>query len=240
MMDSDKISLKVKKKIGNKHNKNIKYLPQKYDEKICEELKSKLTISKKKKYYGFIPFYNKFPKEESRYNKEALYINISYFYLRDRNYFKVIEINDKLSIFESFFELFPEMKDTDLKEKHFISMGKIKNIELYLVRFQPSLLSNGLSFSNVPPKRNDIFAWDNRIDLYSVIKNSKKKIYKQILENGKNYLLDRKFFPDLNVDKESLEGFSLEYLYKQIISLSDSPEIKKKILNNKKKLIKNI
>ena len=63
MMDSDIISLKVKKKIGNKHNKNIKYLPQKYDEKLCEEIKSKLTISKKKNTMVIYHFIINFQKK---------------------------------------------------------------------------------------------------------------------------------------------------------------------------------
>lgn len=232
----DIVTLKVKKKYGKKHNKKVKYISEKYDEKLCEELKSKLNVFQKKLYYGFIPFYNKFPKEESKASDEPIYLNISYFFVRDRHFFKIIEKNDEYSLLQSFFKLFPEMEQTNLKEKYFIPIGIDDNIELYLVRFQPILLSKGLLFSHVPPIRTDIFAWQSYIDFYSNIKNSKKKIYKQILENDdsmNNYHLNIKFYPDLEIQqKEVLNGVSLEYIYRQIIGEDTSDKNSKPPINN--------
>ena len=220
------IKIKVKKKYDSNHNKKIKYLPYKYEESLCLELKSKLDIYEEKNYYGFIPYYNKFPKEEALHNNNPIYLNKSYFYVRDRKFFKIVEKTES-DILDLFLEVYPSLKE-NVKEKHFINIGKVENVDIYLVRVNPVLLSNGISFNNIPPKNIESYAWQTHLDFYFTIKNSKKKIYKQILDNEMNYHLKNKFYPDLNIQqKEILFNIELGYIYSQIIG-SNSPESKLK------------
>ena len=218
------VKIKVKKKYGSDHNKKIKYVPYKYEESLCLELKSKLDLYEEKKYYGFIPYYNKFPKEEALHNDNPIYLNISYFYVRDRKFFKIVEKKES-DILDLFLEVYPSLKE-NVKDKHFINIAKLDNIDIYLVRVNPILLSNGKTFYNIPPKNIQSYAWETYLDKYSIIKNSKKKIYKQILENGMNFHLKNSFYPDINIqEKEFLSSIELEEIYTQIIG-AISPENK--------------
>ena len=163
------VKIKVKKKYGSDHNKKIKYVPYKYEESLCLELKSKLDLYEEKKYYGFIPYYNKFPKEEALHNDNPIYLNISYFYVRDRKFFKIVEKKES-DILDLFLEVYPSLKE-NVKDKHFINIAKLDNIDIYLVRVNPILLSNGKTFYNIPPKNIQSYAWETYLDKYSIIKN---------------------------------------------------------------------
>ena len=216
---SEIVTLKIKKKYGKDHNKIIKKIPYKYEKNLCDELQKKLTIYNNNQYYGFIPYFNKYTKEPSKTNENPLYVNITYIHLRNSKFFKIIKKDDSYSHIDLFIKIYPELIEYDINEKHFISIGKLDNIELFLIRLSPKLLSNGITFQNIPSKYVEKYGWLTFIDFYTDIKNSKKKIYKQVLSNTINNLhLNTSFYPDLDIQQEKiLDCITLKYIYTKII-----------------------